>query len=142
MTFYVFTAAEQVLWTSSILYFGACLSLTSMHLTCLDSELKVTAASMSTVPFRQLQILTVRIKITVLAEEDRERHANSLRRFAQLIYGLANHENFRWLDIQLGSGSIPYYGDRYAVKTFVSACFRRLQTLENVKYPGINWRSF
>ncbi len=67
MMFYVFTAAKQVLWTSSILYFGACLSLTSMHLMCLDSELKVTAASMSTVPFHQLQILTVRIKIMVMS---------------------------------------------------------------------------
>ncbi|PBK65544.1 hypothetical protein ARMSODRAFT_978331 [Armillaria solidipes] len=92
------------------------ISLTQLTIQQEGNELKVIVASMSSVPSRQLQHLTVRIKITVLADEDRERHANSLRRFAQLIYG-------------------------YAVKAFVSACFRRLQTLENVKYPGINWRN-
>lgn len=136
------TGPEYAIWSSEVIYFDRCRSLTRLSITCRDEEVKALTASLSTIAAYQLRILEIRIKVNVLILPDYERHGNTLRQFSHLLFNSADHDGFKWLDVQLGYASIPSHIDRAAASKFVRSCLRKLHSLPSTRFSGINWKVF
>lgn len=136
------TEPEYAIWSSEVIYFDRCQLLTRLSITCCDEEVKALMASLSTVAAYQLRILEIQIKVNILILPDYEWHGNMLHRFSHLLFNSANHNGFKWLDVQLGYASIPSHIDRAAALKFVRSCLRKLHSLPSTRFSGINWKVF